>query len=180
MLSTDRILIRRLEPEDAQALFHLRTANRRYLEPFEPRFPDEHFTLDGQRRVIEQSLELWKRDQGYSFGIFLIKTEELIGRVNLSNVVRGAWQNCTLGYFIAEAQQGKGYMTDAVRLAVRFAFEQADLHRVQAAVMPRNRRSQRVLEKVGFRYEGLSKRYLFINQVWEDHYIYALTKEEGR
>ncbi|MFC7440769.1 GNAT family N-acetyltransferase [Laceyella putida] len=178
MLSTERITIRRLELQDAEALFDLRTANRRYLEPFEPRFPESHFTLAGQREAIERGLEMWEKDQGYPFGIFLNETGHLIGRVILSNVVRGAWQNCTLGYFIAEGQQGKGYMTEAVTLAVRFAFDHVDLHRVQAAVIPRNQRSSRVLQKVGFRYEGLSKYYLFINQVWEDHHIYALTRED--
>jgi ribosomal-protein-alanine N-acetyltransferase len=178
MLLTERITIRRLEREDAEALLQLRVANRQYLEPFEPRFPNSHFTMAGQLEVIERDLAKWDQDQGYGFGIFLNETGSLIGRVNLSNVVRGAWQNCTLGYFIAEEQQGKGLMVEAVGLALRFAFNEADLHRVQAAVMPRNRRSSRVLEKTGFRYEGLSKRYLYINQVWEDHLIYALTRED--
>lgn len=98
--------------------------------------------------------------------------------MTLANIVRGAWQNCTIGYFVDEGRGGRGYATEAVRLAVRYAFEHATLHRVQAAVMPRNARSIRVVEKAGFRYEGTAARYLRINGTWEDHNIYAVTRED--
>lgn len=98
--------------------------------------------------------------------------------MNLSNVVRGAWGNCTIGYFVDHGRNGLGYATEAVGLAVRFAFDHAGLHRVQAAVMPRNVRSIRVVEKNGFRYEGLARRYLQIDGRWEDHNIYAITVED--
>jgi [ribosomal protein S5]-alanine N-acetyltransferase len=93
-------------------------------------------------------------------------------------VVRGPWQNATLGYWIDKHAGGRGHATRAVRLAVRFAFEHAGLHRVQPAIIPRNVRSVRVAEKVGFRLEGRALRYLKINGVWEDHDVYALTVED--
>jgi ribosomal-protein-alanine N-acetyltransferase len=93
-------------------------------------------------------------------------------------VVRGAWQNANIGYFLDEARGGLGYATWAVREALAFAFGWANLHRVQAAIMPRNVRSIRVAEKTGFHKEGLAQRYLRINSVWEDHRIYAITSEE--
>jgi ribosomal-protein-alanine N-acetyltransferase len=93
-------------------------------------------------------------------------------------VVLGAWHNATIGYFIDETHNGRGLATSAVRLVCKFGFEGAGLHRIQAGVMPRNASSARVLEKVGFRREGLAKRYLFIAGVWEDHDIYALTTED--
>jgi len=104
--------------------------------------------------------------------------ERIIGRVALANVVRGPWQNATLGYWIAQDALGRGHATRAVRLALRFAFEHAGLHRVQPAIMPRNARSRRVVEKVGFRREGCAVRYLKIAGVWEDHVIYAMTRED--
>jgi ribosomal-protein-alanine N-acetyltransferase len=104
--------------------------------------------------------------------------EALVGRVSLDNVVRGAWQNATLGYFVDQEHNGKGIATEAVRLSAAYAFKEASLHRIQAGVMPRNARSIRVLEKVGFRFEGVSLRYLQINGVWEDHNMYALTLED--
>jgi [ribosomal protein S5]-alanine N-acetyltransferase len=97
--------------------------------------------------------------------------------VALSNIVRGAWQNCTVGYYVDQTRNGRGYATEALGLATGFALTQAGLHRVQAGVMPRNAASIRVVEKNGFRFEGLARHYLQINGVWEDHNIYALTAE---
>jgi [ribosomal protein S5]-alanine N-acetyltransferase len=108
----------------------------------------------------------------------LSDTDQLIGRIALSNVVRGAWQNATLGYFLDQTHNGKGYTSLAVSLVLKFAFTTAELHRVQAGVMPRNLPSIRVLEKNGFRQEGLSLRYLQINGNWEDHLMFAQTREE--
>jgi [ribosomal protein S5]-alanine N-acetyltransferase len=102
----------------------------------------------------------------------------LIGRVALDNIVLGAWHNATIGYYVDRELNGRGLATRAVLLVVRFGFEQAGLHRIQAGVMPRNAPSARVLSKLGFRHEGRAKHYLYINGVWEDHDIYALTIED--
>ncbi len=115
------------------------------------------------------------RGLGYAFGVFRDGT--LVGRVALSNVVRAAWQSCTLGYYIDRTMCGRGYGTEAVKQIVAFAFGDAGLHRVQAAVMPRNVASARVLEKAGFRHEGFAPRYLQIDGVWEDHDLYAITAD---
>jgi ribosomal-protein-alanine N-acetyltransferase len=134
--------------------------------------------LQGQREEIERAQDDARRDHRYAFGVFLSSNDELIGRVALSNVSRGAWQNATLGYYIDQAHTGRGYATVGVRLTLEFAFEQAGLHRVQAAVLPRNEASRRVLEKAGFLREGRSTKYLQINGIWEDHEMFAITAEE--
>jgi ribosomal-protein-alanine N-acetyltransferase len=179
-LSDERIYIRCLERSDAEALCALRQRNREFFRPFEPLRPDSDFSLPAVKEHLEAAITQFEQGTSFSFGIFLRETDELIGRVNLSNIVRGAWQNATIGYFLDRQQNGKGYMTEAVKLAVGFSFRHAGLHRVQGAVMPRNQGSIRVLEKAGFRYEGLALRYLQINGVWEDHHIYAVTAEEWR
>jgi len=120
--------------------------------------------------------DAWERDARYAFGIYA--GGDLVGRISLDNIVRGAWQNATIGYFVDESHNGHGIGTIAVRNAVAFGFEEIRLHRLQAGVMPRNVASIRILEKVGFRYEGTSPRYLQINSVWEDHNMYAITSEE--
>jgi [ribosomal protein S5]-alanine N-acetyltransferase len=152
--------------------------NRDFFEPWEPVQSSRHFTLHGQREEIERALQDAKRDVRYAFGVFLREGDQLIGRVALSNVSRGAWQNATLGYYIDESYTRKGYATDAVLLTLQFAFGPAGLHRVQAAVLPRNTASRRVLEKAGFSREGRSTKYLQINGVWEDHEIFAVTAED--
>jgi len=172
------IELREITEEDAPVFLDLILRNRDFLEPFEPRRPDGWFTLDGVRAELSRAARDRRSDAAFSFGVWERESGALVGRVTLANVVRGAWQNATLGYFVGEQWGGRGYATWAVREALAFAFGWANLHRVQAAVMPRNRASIRVLEKNGFRHEGLATRYLRIAGVWEDHDVYALTAEE--
>jgi len=163
-------------PADAEALLELRVRNRGFLEPREPQRDESWYTLAAQRSDIAAGVAAARDDRAYAFGIF---DPELVGRVALNAVVRGVFQNAYLGYFVDEASNGRGYATEAVRGAVGYAFGEARLHRVQAAVMPRNGASVRVLEKAGFREEGFAERYLCINRVWEDHRLFAITREES-
>ncbi|WNQ09775.1 GNAT family protein [Paenibacillus aurantius] len=171
------VYIRRYEPSDAPAQLELRLRNRTFMAPYDPVRPASFYTLEGQREQLERSLAGWEKDEEYAFAVCLVEGGELIGRVALSSVVRGAWQNANLGYFIDSAHNGKGFATEAVRQAVAFAFGEAGLHRVQAAIMPWNRPSIRVVEKAGFRLEGLAVKYLRIHGQWEDHRIYAVTND---
>ncbi len=179
-LTAEHLYIRGYKSEDAPALLQLRLCNREFFRPFEPIRASSHYTIEAQREFIDSAIRDFEAGTAYAFGVFLRETDELIGRVALSNVVRGAWENATLGYYIDQRQNGKGYMTCAIHLVLDFAFFHAGLHRVQAAVMPRNLPSIRVLEKAGFRREGLSLRYLQINGAWEDHLIFAMTSEEWK
>jgi len=154
----------------------LRVKNRNFLSPFEPYRPESAYTLSGQRQQITADQEGFATDKRFAFGIFL--GGQLVGRVSLDNIVRGAWQNATIGYFVDQERNRHGIGTEAVRATVHYGFGEGRLHRIQAGVMPRNRPSIRVLEKVGFRHEGVSLRYLQINRVWEDHNMYAITAEE--
>jgi len=144
----------------------------------EPIRPDAFLTATGQRADIEWAARQRQAGLAFPFGIFEQETGALVGRVTLANVVRAAWQNCTIGYFVDRSRNGRGYATESVGLVSGFAFEVAGLHRVQAAVMPRNAASIRVVERNGYRFEGLARRYLQINGAWEDHNIYALTVED--
>ena len=98
--------------------------------------------------------------------------------MSLNNVVRGAFLNTSLGYWIGTAYEGRGLATEACRLALDVAFDTLGLHRVEAGVVPRNAKSRRVLARLGFREEGLALRYLELGGVWEDHLMHALTREE--
>jgi ribosomal-protein-alanine N-acetyltransferase len=178
MLRGSGTFIRPLESSDAAAMLEVRVRNDEFLRPFEPLKPDDYLTLAAQRQEIDRSSQDWRADRGYAFGIFSANDSELIGRLALSNVARGAWQNATLGYFVDRAYNRRGHCTEAVGLALEFAFIYANLHRVQAAVMLSNAASARVLQKNGFRFEGTSRNYLRINGVWEDHHVYAMTLED--
>jgi ribosomal-protein-alanine N-acetyltransferase len=113
---------------------------------------------------------------GYGFGVFA--EGDFAGEMNLSSIQRGPFQNAYVGYWIDEAKAGKGYTPEALVVVCRFAFEEIALHRLQIAIIPRNRSSRRVVEKLRIRDEGVALRYLEINGVWEDHVRYAVTAEE--
>ena len=174
-LRGEKVLIRPLAEEEAPVALAFLLENRAFLEQWEPVRDESWFTLEAQRFDIETSLFDGNADRRYAFGIF--GGDELVGRIALNQVSRGIFQNAYLGYSIGERWNGRGLATEAVGLAVRFAFEEAGLHRVQAAVMPRNTGSIRVLEKNGFREEGYAVDYLKINGAWEDHRIYARTSD---
>jgi [ribosomal protein S5]-alanine N-acetyltransferase len=173
--------IRPLESSDLPALVEARMRNREFLAEWEPTRDESFFTPAGQARELALDDAAWRTATGFPFAILDVNDgDRLIGRVALANVVRGVWQNATLGYWVSEDAGGRGHATAAVRLALRFAFEVAGLHRVQPAIMPRNVRSRRVVEKCGFRHEGVALRYLKINGAWEDHDLYAMTVEDWR
>jgi ribosomal-protein-alanine N-acetyltransferase len=113
---------------------------------------------------------------GYAFGLFVDQT--LAGEVNLNNVVRGALQTGTVGYWIDQAKAGQAYVAEGVVVALRYAFEELGLHRVEICIVPRNHNSRRVMEKLAIRDEGTAERFLEINGVWEDHVRYGITVEE--
>jgi [ribosomal protein S5]-alanine N-acetyltransferase len=158
----------------------LRT-NAEHLRPWSPvpRLGEDPSSLTEISKAILRQRREWSRGEAY----VLFITDPLldgviIGRIALTGVMRGAFLSAHLGYWMDEAHQRKGYMTEAVGGVVRFAFEDLGLHRVQAAVMPHNAASLRVLEKLGFRKEGESPRYLQIAGKWADHDVFAVTSEE--
>ena len=171
------VYIRLLQLSDEDALVDLRRRNREFLEPWEPERSKRYAEPETQRAQLGRTVTDAEQDRAYSFGIFTLD-DELVGTLNLSNVVRGAWQNATIGYFVDEAHNGRGFATEAIRLAVQLAFTELKLHRVQAAVMPRNPGSLRALEKAGFRHEGKALRYLKIAGAWEDHLILSVTADD--
>jgi len=156
-------------------LLELLVRDRAFLDPWEPVRPDTFFTLETQQRGLARFREA---EDFADFGIFLEDGDELVGRAQLSGISPTPFANAYLGYFVSERHNGRGYATVGVRLAVDAAFDELALHRVQAAVIPRNVASVRVLEKAGFRREGLALRYLQIAGVWEDHLLYAVTADE--
>lgn len=175
---SDPAFIRHLEPGDAVALCELRLRDRDFFEPFEPERTDADFTFETVRARIVQDITDRRAGLTHGFGIFRSEDGLLVGQLRLTSIFRGPWQNANLGYFVSEEHNGRGYATAAVRQAARFSFEEIGLHRVQAGVMTDNARSIRVLEKAGFRQEGIALRYLRINGAWRDHYIYAITVED--
>lgn len=170
--------LRTVTVEDAPALTQLRIENRMFFQPFEPERDDDWYTVEHQCAEFEAVAVQQRLGRMSMYGIVVSGVEaELVGWITLSCIERGVWQNCNLGYAVAQSQNGRGVATAAVRLAVAAAFEELDLHRVQAAVMPSNAASIRVLAKNGLRREGYALRYLKLAGRSEDHDIVAITND---
>ena len=165
--------------DDVEEQLRLRRDNRDHTGPWDPTRDESFYTLAGQRLELELDQRAWAAGTAFAFAVLAMdEGDRIIGRVALANVVRGPWQNATLGYWIDQRAGRRGHASRAVRLALLYAFEHVGLHRVQPAIIPRNTASRRVAEKVGFRHEGRALRYLKINGRWEDHDVYALTVED--
>ena len=144
--------------------------NRDFLEAFEPVRNKEFFSLEYQREVLNK--EKLEYEEKTAFRFYIIPAEQptkIIGIIGLNNVVWGAFCSAFLGYKLDKDFINKGYMSMAVEMLTKYAFEELGLHRIEANVMPKNKASLRVLEKNDFMNEGISKYYLNINGVWEDH-----------
>jgi len=177
-----RVLLRPLTRQDFAAWQQVRRRNRERLRRWEPQPIAGRPDIGEDQRAFAERCNARRRERqhgtGYGFGVFINK--RFHGEMNLSSIQRGPFQSCYVGYWIDEAVAGNGYTPEALVVATRFAFEDLGLHRLQVAIVPRNTASLRVVEKLGLRYEGLAKRYVEINGVWEDHYRFAITEEEWR
>ncbi|RLQ94624.1 GNAT family N-acetyltransferase [Falsibacillus albus] len=173
------IFIRFFKDGDAEDLLDFHVRNGELIQKYSPTFADGYFTLESKRQYIHNSMKLREEDKQYSFGIFLKDNETLIGDVSLYRVSRGSLQRSLIGYSLDHQYTGKGYATEAVSLAVYFAFNELNLHRVDAGVMLSNIGSMRVLEKAGFHKEGIERKGVKINGQWEDHQIFAIISDHN-
>lgn len=176
----DGVHLRAPQMGDFPAWVALREDSRAFLTPWEPTWPLDDLTRSAFRRRIRRYMQDIREDAAYPFFIFRTEDDAFLGGVTLSNVRRGVTQSASLGYWVGEAYARKGFMTSAVAALVPFVFEQLRLHRLEAACLPSNAASIRLLEKVGFAREGFARRYLRINGVWQDHFLYAMLSDDPR
>lgn len=175
-LEGERIALVRLGPADAPrvAAFHAR--NRAHLARWSPPAARELEEVEPCRQRLAEA----ERDAeaGTALRLHLVRRDEpegqIVGHASLSQIFRGPFCNAYLGYSLDEAWQGRGVMTEALRLLIAHAFGELALHRLQANYMPENVRSGRVLARLGFSPEGIAKDYLFIDGAWRDHVLTAL------
>lgn len=162
---------RLLTVDDASVLAELLRQNRDFLEPWQPTRSEEFFTEAGQRSDIESALERYAQDAVLPH-VILDDAGRVVGRITLSSIIRGAFQSCSVGYWVSAAENGRGLATAAVGDIVRIAFDDLGLHRVQAEVLPNNAGSMRVLERNGFVRYGVAPDYLKINGRWREHVLF--------
>lgn len=167
---------RLVTPDDARELAELVKANREFLAPWEPVRDDGYFTEAGQRVAIGAALAEHAQERGLPC-VILDHQGSIVGRVNLNNIVRGAFQSASIGYWVSQSAGGQGIATAAVRDIVRLAFADLRLHRIQADTLVDNVASQRVLASNGFVRIGLAPRYLNIAGRWQDCILHQLIND---
>lgn len=180
VISGDNLLIRCPQMHDYQAWLALRSSSREFLQPFEPIWSSYELTPRGFAERVSRSRQQAQSKNEYSFLIFDTSghSDALIGGMTLSNIRRRSAQNCTLGYWMGQKFSGKHFMTRAVAQILPFVFNSLSLHRIDAATLPDNFPSRKVLERNNFQYVGHAPYYLQINGKWADHVLYGLTIEQ--
>jgi ribosomal-protein-alanine N-acetyltransferase len=174
----DGVYLRPGEMRDYEQWSWLRELSRSFLTPWEPTWPADDLTRGAFRRRLRRYADEIDRDEAYPFFIFREGDDVLLGGLTLGQVRRGVAQAATLGYWMGEPHAGRGHMASAVRAAMGFAFATLRLHRIEAACLPHNLASERLLEGVGFQREGYARAYLRIAGIWQDHQLFALLESD--
>ena len=176
--TTKRLILRSLVANDAKILLDYQERNKDFFREWEPKREEKFYSLEQMSNIIV------KNDKEYLektfFGLYLFNKEDeerIIGNISVTNIAYGVFQSCFLGFKLDKDEINQGKITEALKIVISIIFDEYKLHRIEANIMPKNVRSRRVVEKLGFTEEGLSKKYLRINGKWEDHLHYALLNE---
>lgn len=179
-IETERLTLRQPQLSDFRDWSALREQSAEFLVPWEPQWARDHLSRKGfTNRVYWAQRSI---SAGSAVPLFLIRREDevLLGAITLDNIRRGPAQSGTLGYWIGAPYARQGYMREAIAGMVHHAFERLDLSRLEAACLPENQASRRLLEKCGFKYEGVAQSYLQINGRWRTHVLYASLRADRR
>ncbi|OCQ53022.1 putative ribosomal N-acetyltransferase YdaF [Photorhabdus australis subsp. thailandensis] len=177
-LITDRMVLRLVYERDAYRLAEYYSENHEFLQPWEPTRDKSHCQPSGWMNRLNLITEMQRQSAAFHFLLLEPNENEVMGVANFSNILRGAFHACYLGYSLGEKWQGKGLMYEALQPAIRYMQRQQGMHRIMANYMPDNHRSGKLLERLGFEREGYARKYLMINGVWQDHVLTALTDEK--
>ncbi|MEM7271241.1 MAG: GNAT family protein [Pseudomonadota bacterium] len=179
-IETDRLFLRPPRHSDYRAWAAARADSRDFLKPWEPRWAEDHLTRRAFRHRVHWSGRAVKTERAYPFFIFEKATGAFLGAVTLDNIRRGPAQSGTVGYWISVKAARRGYMREALTALTGYAFDTLGLGRIEAGCLPENTASRGVLEKSGFKYEGVAQAYLQIDGRWRDHVLYASLRRDRR
>ncbi|MDF1663407.1 MAG: GNAT family N-acetyltransferase [Planctomycetota bacterium] len=171
VIRTARSIVTILKPEDFELVHFYFNLNADHLRPWDPIRDADFYSLIRCRGRVAGEWEAFQQERALHFYALNHSRTEVLGRCSFSNIVRGPFQACHLGYSIGDKYQGQGLMTEILEGAIKYVFETVKLHRIMANYIPRNKGSGRVLEKLGFEREGKARSYLKIAGVWEDHVL---------
>jgi ribosomal-protein-alanine N-acetyltransferase len=179
-LETERLVMRLPEHSDFRSWTGLRELSASFLIPWEPTWSHDHLTRRNFTARVHWAARTYT--QGMGLPLFLVRKadNQLLGAITLDNIRRGPAQAGTVGYWMGQPFARHGYMREAITTLVRHAFTEMDLSRIEAACLPENAASRAVLEKAGFKYEGVAQSYLQINGRWRNHVLYSNLRGDRR
>ena len=175
IMKTERLALKSPHEVGAAELCDYYWANRDYSKEYEPIREDAFYTEEYQNTALDMMRQEWETQKSYRF--FICLDDQVIGTIALNNIVMGPFRSCFLGYGLDGRYTKQGYMTETVQKIIEFAFQVVKLHRIEGNVMPKNLASRAILKKCNFICEGISKKYLKINGIWEDHLHYVLLND---
>lgn len=172
-LRTERLSLREPTLADWPQWAKVREESRDFLTPWEPRWGAMHLSETGFRERF-----LKTGDDSRTFFLVRVSDDQLVGGVTISNIRYGVALSASFGYWLGQPFTGQGYMTEAMQRLIRYCFDELYLHRLEAACLPENGPSRRLIRRLGFQEEGLARKYLKINGVWQDHVLHALLRDD--
>lgn len=175
---TKNLSLRELNERDVDAFRVYLLDNKNFLEPWSPIVDESYYENTNLIKVIQADIKSNSEKFSVKLAIFNKVENKLIGTIALSNIVYGPFLSCFLGYKLHKDYIKMGYMSEALNKVIEIAFKELNLHRIEANIIPKNVASQNLVKKFGFQNEGLSKKYLKINGIWEDHYHFVLLNSE--
>jgi ribosomal-protein-alanine N-acetyltransferase len=176
----DRVYMRPPQMSDHADWAALRGASESFLRPWEPEWAPDELSRSAFRRRLRYYQRDMREGLGYAFFIFRADDSKLVGGITLSNARRGVSQSISVGYWVGLPFARQGLMTSAVKAIIPFVFHTLGFHRLEAACLPSNEPSRKLLESCGFKYEGLARQYLRINSIWQDHLLFAVVDDDLR
>lgn len=177
---TKRLLLRLANQEDVPLIVKYYADNQAYLTPFYTVWPESFFTEAYWNSEVEIAISEFVQGQSLRLLIFSQSESTIIGTINFRNFIRSSAQFCTVGYSLAENEQGKGYMTEALEASIDYVFNELKIHRIMANYMPHNQSSGNLLKRLGFVVEGYARDYLLINGQWQDHILTSLINSQWK
>lgn len=179
LLHGEQHVLRLAQHDDFEQWRALRSESRAFLQPWEPIWQDDELSQASFRARVHRGHDEYRSGHAVPLLLFSREDKTLLGGLTIGYIRRGAAQGCMIGYWMGERHAGRGHMLAALKIAIPYIYGQLQLHRIEAACIPDNWKSVRLLEKAGFEREGLLRKYLKINGEWHDHLLFSRLPEDG-
>lgn len=175
-IDTEDVILKSLMPNDAHELTEYYIKNKKYFQQYEPRKSSDFYSVERQKKLLTESQRQFFNGRTIDTGIFF--EDKLIGRITLNNIIHGAFKSGMLSFSIEQTKQSEIYIKKSLEVFLEYAFNEYNLHRIEAAVLVENEKSSSLLESLGFKFLGINENYMIVNGIWRDFVIYYLMEED--